>query len=57
MTATRDERLWDLLLPLSDADLCRLLDMLRAWEEMGSTVVAYTDEDGRWVDTEEPDAQ
>lgn len=47
-----DPELWALLVDVSDRDLCRLLDLLRRWEELSSTVVAYT-ENGHWIDVDD----
>jgi hypothetical protein len=37
---------------VADADKCAALSLLNRWQEENSTLIAYTDDDGEWVDVE-----
>lgn len=46
-------RLWDRLHKVfSDDEKHEVLALLRAWRDDDSTLVAYTDDEGGWVDVE-----
>lgn len=36
----------------TDDEKCELISLLNLWRDENSTLVAYTDDDGEWVDVE-----